>query len=53
MLKRFIFTKDYDGLFLSNGPGDPEKCEKSILNVRKWISSSTVKPVGSTKIFFQ
>jgi len=26
--------EDYDGLFLSNGPGDPKKCETSIRHIR-------------------
>ncbi|MDR2150059.1 MAG: glutamine-hydrolyzing carbamoyl-phosphate synthase small subunit [Spirochaetaceae bacterium] len=29
-----IRTVDYDGLFLSNGPGDPKSCEKTIASVR-------------------
>ncbi len=28
-------TMNYDGLMLSNGPGDPEKCGKAIENIRK------------------
>ena len=26
---------DYDGLFLSNGPGDPDTCEAAVLHIRK------------------
>ena len=26
---------NYDGLFLSNGPGDPTKCDKTIEELRK------------------
>jgi carbamoyl-phosphate synthase small subunit len=33
----------YDGLFLSNGPGDPKACGKTIANLRK--AFSTAKPV--------
>ena len=34
----YDFTKeDYDGLFLSNGPGDPKMCNATINNVRKAI----------------
>ncbi|TAL68631.1 MAG: carbamoyl-phosphate synthase (glutamine-hydrolyzing) small subunit [Bacteroidetes bacterium] len=32
----YDFTKDeYDGLFLSNGPGDPQMCSVTIKNLRK------------------
>jgi len=34
---------EYDGLFLSNGPGDPKACGKTIATVRKAISSG--KPI--------
>ena len=34
----YDFTKeDYDGLFISNGPGDPVMCETTINNLRKAI----------------
>ena len=26
---------EYDGLFISNGPGDPDTCEAAVLNIRK------------------
>ncbi len=42
---KFIIT-DYDGLFLSNGPGDPTKCDKIIESIKKWMSNQkTIKPV--------
>jgi len=34
---------DYDGVFLSNGPGDPKACGKTIATVRRLIAGS--KPV--------
>jgi len=30
-----ISTEDYDGLFISNGPGDPKQCEITIDNLKK------------------
>ena len=30
---------DYDGLFLSNGPGDPDTCDAAVQNIRKALSS--------------
>lgn len=35
--------EDYDGLFLSNGPGDPEKCRETIAILRKALSRN--KPI--------
>ena len=26
---------EYDGLFLSNGPGDPDTCDAAVQNIRK------------------
>jgi len=35
----YDFTKvQYDGLFISNGPGDPKECNVTIQNIRKAIS---------------
>lgn len=31
---------DFDGLFLSNGPGNPEQCVRAVENIRKFISNS-------------
>ena len=36
-------TLSYDGLMLSNGPGDPQRCEKTIANIRKAIKED--KPI--------
>lgn len=30
---------EFDGLFISNGPGNPEQCEEAIKNIRKFISN--------------
>uniref|UniRef100_A0AAX7T6L1 Dihydroorotase n=1 Tax=Astatotilapia calliptera TaxID=8154 RepID=A0AAX7T6L1_ASTCA len=38
-------TADFDGLFVSNGPGDPQLCQATINNVRKVISVDQPKPV--------
>ncbi len=35
----YDFTKEeYDGIMLSNGPGDPEMCEETVENIRKAIT---------------
>jgi carbamoyl-phosphate synthase small subunit len=36
-------AEDYDGLFLTNGPGDPKMCEKTIENIRRSFSGD--KPI--------
>ena len=36
---------DFDGLFLSNGPGDPEKCIATIDYLKAAISSKINKPI--------
>ncbi len=39
---------DYDGLFLSNGPGDPKACTKTIATVRRALregGGATVRPI--------
>ena len=30
---------EFDGLFLSNGPGNPEVCEKTVEHIRRFISN--------------
>lgn len=37
--------KDFDGLFLSNGPGDPVVCDKTVKNIQKVLASPQVKPI--------
>jgi carbamoyl-phosphate synthase small subunit len=40
----FDFTnEDYDGVFLTNGPGDPAMCESTVENIRKIIDKD--KPI--------
>ena len=40
----YDFTKDtYDGLLLSNGPGDPTMCEETIAHIRKAMEKN--KPI--------
>lgn len=36
-------TLEYDGLFLSNGPGDPDTCDTAVQNIRKALSGD--KPI--------
>lgn len=36
-------SEEFDGLFISNGPGDPKMCDVAIDNIRKSLGSS--KPV--------
>lgn len=35
---------EYDGLFISNGPGDPDTCDEAVQNIRKAMSLSD-KPI--------
>ena len=35
---------DFDGLFLANGPGDPERCEKTVEHIRTFLNSEKVRP---------
>jgi len=42
----YDFTKDeFDGLFLSNGPGDPTKCEKTVGHIRTLLQRSPSIPI--------
>ena len=34
----------FDGLFLANGPGDPERCEVTVENIRRFLGGPTVRP---------
>jgi carbamoyl-phosphate synthase small subunit len=34
---------DYDGLFISNGPGDPDTCDAAVQNIRKALNGN--KPI--------
>ena len=35
---------EFDGLFLANGPGDPERCEKTVEHIRTFLNNETVRP---------
>ena len=35
---------DFDGLFLANGPGDPEQCGKTVEHIRTFLNNETVRP---------
>lgn len=37
-------TLDFDGLFLANGPGDPERCEATVQHIRTFLNNEAVKP---------
>lgn len=40
------FTNEqYDGLFLTNGPGDPTMCALTIANLKKVLAKTPAKPV--------
>jgi len=39
---------DFDGLFLANGPGDPELCEKTVEHIRVFLEKELLKSVGET-----
>jgi len=36
-----FFDEQYDGLFISNGPGDPKQCEDTVRNLTKAFSQDT------------
>ena len=38
-------TSKYDGLFLSNGPGDPTICDVTVQNLKSLLTGDTVKPI--------
>lgn len=35
---------EFDGLFLANGPGDPETCEVTVQNIRRFLANPVVHP---------
>ena len=37
-------TLDFDGLFLANGPGDPEQCGKTVAHIRSFLENGQVRP---------
>lgn len=38
-----FFQEEYNGLFISNGPGDPKQCRETILNLKKALHQN--KPI--------
>ncbi|NXU59007.1 PYR1 protein, partial [Turnix velox] len=38
-------TTDFDGLFISNGPGDPQLCQETVTNLRRVLDAPQPKPV--------
>lgn len=36
---------EYDGLFLSNGPGNPVMCEETIINLKRVLECGKIKPI--------
>ena len=37
-------TMEFDGLFLANGPGDPDHCEITVNHIRQFLQRKDVKP---------
>ena len=37
-------TLDFDGLFLANGPGDPEQCKTTVEHIKTFLSNEHVRP---------
>ena len=35
---------EFDGLFLANGPGDPEQCGKTVEHIRTFLNHQTIRP---------
>ena len=35
---------DFDGLFLANGPGDPERCDVTVGHIRQFLNTVPVRP---------
>ncbi|NWS48992.1 PYR1 protein, partial [Probosciger aterrimus] len=38
-------TADFDGLFISNGPGDPQLCKETVSSLRRVLDAPQPKPV--------
>ena len=38
---------EFDGLFLANGPGDPEQCEVTVRHIRTFLENETKKTICS------
>ena len=37
-------TLDFDGLFLANGPGDPERCETTVKHIQAFLNNPNIRP---------
>ena len=37
-------TLEFDGLFLANGPGDPERCNVTVSHIRTFLNNEHVRP---------
>ena len=35
---------EFDGLFLANGPGDPERCDVAVQHIRQFLNNKQVRP---------
>jgi len=35
---------DFDGLFLANGPGAPEQCEKTVNHIKTFLANEQIRP---------
>lgn len=40
-----LLLTEYDGLFISNGPGDPQMCKATIDNLRRVAMEEKYKPI--------
>lgn len=41
----YDFNKlDFDGLFLANGPGDPDLCKKTVEHIRQFLHAEKIRP---------
>jgi len=40
-----IDPETFDGLFISNGPGDPGLCKETISNLRNFMAQGNLKPI--------
>ncbi len=38
-------TMEYDGLFLANGPGNPEVCQATVAHIRQALGASVARPI--------
>ena len=36
---------DFDGLFLANGPGNPEQCSKTVEHIRTFLNNPDIRPL--------